>query len=270
MKRKAEKAYFNELWGQMTAYLDDFLKTGDQEKLHHFRVQVKKLRALLEMLDTASPKNKLSRGFKPVRRIFKHAGIIREAYIHLQLCSHYGLKNDEFILSQVNEMEKGINEFKDNAKKYLKIIKAVHRKLEADMKAIDNDLVYEFYKSQLEQITAGLAVHRFDARLHNCRKRIKTLMYNRKIAVQALEDKLNVNSDYLDKFQGRIGDWHDTELAMALFSAQEAPDKLVIAKIKKQNTSLKKSINALAVDFWKKATLADEPSDSGQETKVWV
>ena len=31
----------------MAANLEGFLKTGDQEKLHQFRVQVKKVRALL-------------------------------------------------------------------------------------------------------------------------------------------------------------------------------------------------------------------------------
>ena len=44
--------------------------------------------------------------------------MIREAYINLQLGAHYELKNEEFNLEQVNEMEKAITEFRENAKKY--------------------------------------------------------------------------------------------------------------------------------------------------------
>src|SRR5579862_4993322 len=102
MKKKTGKAHFNELWDHMVAYLDSFLKGGDQEKLHQFRLQVKKLRALLLLFDNAQSKNKLSKDFKPVKMIFKQGGIIREAYIHLQLSANYGLKNEEFILTQVN------------------------------------------------------------------------------------------------------------------------------------------------------------------------
>ena len=98
MKRKTERAYFNELWHEMTVSLEDFLKAGDQEKLHKFRVQVKKIRALLMLLDVALSQKKLSKSFKPVRKIFKDGGLIREAYINIQWSSHYELKNDEFIL----------------------------------------------------------------------------------------------------------------------------------------------------------------------------
>ncbi|MGN6639572.1 MAG: CHAD domain-containing protein [Mucilaginibacter sp.] len=252
MKRKTEKAYFNELWDQMTDDLEDFLKTGDQEKLHHFRVQVKKLRALLTLLDMTL-KSKLTKEFKPVKKIFKQGGKIREAYINLQLSSHYELKNDDFILNQVNDMEKEMTDFRHYAKKYLKTIKAVHDELENELKAIDDEKVNEFYKGQLEQIAAALNENQFNDDLHDCRKKIKVLLYNLKIADKALNDNLHLDKEYLDKLQGSIGDWHDTILAMQLFSAPGLNDKPVITRIKQQSSRLRKSIRELAGDFWKKA-----------------
>ena len=258
MKKKTGKAYFNELWELMVAHLDSFLKTGDQEKLHQFRLQVKKLRALLLLLDAASPKSKLSKDFKPVKGIFKQGGAIREAYINLQLSANYGIKDEEFVLNQVNAMERGINEFKVNAKKNLKTIKTVHELLEDKLGAIDDDSINEFYKTQLGQIDKGLDAAKFDDLLHTCRTQIKTLLYNRKIAAKALEGKLNIDIDYLDKLQGRIGDWHDNTLAMDLFSTLESVDKAIIARIKKEDTRLKKAINTLVHDFWNKAVLVEE------------
>ena len=270
MKKKTGKAYFNELWELMVAHLDCFLKNGDQEKLHQFRLQVKKLRALLVLLDTASPKNKLSKDFKPVKSIFKQCGVIREAYINLQLSANYGLKNEEFILEQVNAMDRGIKEFGESSKKNLKIIKITHNKLKDSLGAIDDDSINEFYKTQLEQIARLLEAAQFDDRLHDCRKKVKTLLYNRKIAANALNGKLNIDNDYLDKLQGRIGDWHDNTLAMELFSAPGVVDKAVIARIKKEDTRLKKSINTLAHDFWKKAVLTEEDLNKEHTANVWV
>ena len=254
MKRKTEKAYFNEEWNDMVGHLNSFIKTGNQDELHQFRVQVKKLRAMLILLDAVSSKNKLTRDFKPVRKIFKQCGLIREAYINMLLTSRYKLNDEEFILGQVNEMEKNILSFKKLAKKHLKTIKSAHADLEHDLKAVDDDSVNEFYKRQLEQIASRLNELQFNESLHDCRKQIKNLVYNRKIAQKALDGKLEIDNDYLDKLQDRIGNWHDNELAMELFSALEK-NKPLITKIKRQNTRLKKSINVLAKDFWGKATL---------------
>jgi CHAD domain-containing protein len=270
MKKKTGRAYFNDLWEQMTAYLSDFLKSGDQEKLHHFRLQVKKLRAVLLLFDAASPKARLSKDFKPVKNVFRHCGVIREAYINLQMAAAYGLKNEEFILAQVNEMEHAIKEFSGNSKKYFKVIKDTHRKLEENLGAISNDIINEFYRNWLEQIAAGLSSIQFDDRLHNCRKGIKTLLYNRKIAGEALHDKLNIDNTYLDKLQARIGDWHDNTLAMELFSAPGVMDKDIVTRLKKENTRLKKSINMLAHDFWKKTVLTEQDLNNGQAANVWV
>ena len=253
MKKKDEKAYFNDQWELMVARFKAFLKTGDQEELHLFRVQVKKLRAMLELLDTGSAKHQLSKDFKPVRKIFKHCGEIRNAYINLQLGVNYQFKNEEFLLGQLFEIEKGTNEVKKLATKYLKVIKLSYRTIGDDLKAVDDDAILLFYKTKLDQITYALDHLQFNDELHNARKQIKTLLYNRKIANKALEGRLQINNAYLDKLQGLIGDWHDNILALELFSAAELNYKPVITKIKRQDTRLKRSIAVLVQEFRKKA-----------------
>jgi CHAD domain-containing protein len=259
MKKKAEKAHFDDLWEHMTTHLKAFIDTGDQEQLHLFRVQVKKLRAMLMLLDINFSRHKLSKDFKPVRKIFKHCGEIRSAYINLQFGIRYQLQNEEFALNQVNAIEKGIIEFKQQAKKYLKKIKLSHNAINADLRTVDDASISEFYKSQLEQIARTLSNLKFNEELHKCRKQIKTLIYNRKIAHEALTDaKLQINNDYLDKLQENIGNWHDNILAIELFSTSGVNNKPVVTKIRGQNTRLKKSITLLAEGFWKKAISAGE------------
>lgn len=265
MKKKTGKAYFNEQWGVMTSHLKAFIKNSDQEDLHQFRVQVKKLRAMLTLLDSVSPKYKLSKDFKPVRKIFKHCGDVRNAYINLQLGVRYKLNNQEFIDKQLYTIENGTYEIKEQGKAYLKIIESAHKEIEDNLITISDAEINEFYKTLLEQIAASLTDLQFNDGLHNCRKAIKTLIYNRKIAQKALDGKLQVNIDYLDKLQGSIGDWHDNILAIELFSSPEVDDKPVVTKLKRQNTRLKKSIANLAKNFWKKATLFNEPDTEKQD-----
>jgi CHAD domain-containing protein len=258
MKRKAEKAYFNDLWDEMESSLEGFLHEGEQEKLHRFRVQVKKLRALLLLLDTALGQKALSKGFKPVRKIFKQGGVIREGYINIQLSSHYDLKDDKFIQEQVDGMEKAMIEFRDNSKKHLRTIKEARNELEGKLEAIEDEQVSEFYKKELEQIALALSENQFNDELHDCRKRIKNLIYNRKVAGTALEGIIDLNSEYLDKLQGQIGEWHDTIIAIQLFSSPKLDAKPVVTRIKRQHTRLQTSIRRLSADFWKRATYTDK------------
>src|SRR4051812_27352418 len=124
MKRKDEQGCFNDLWELMVTHFKAFVKNGDQEELHQFRVQVKKVRALLQLLDICSPANRLSKDIKPVKKIFKHCGEIRNAYINLQLSVRYQFKNEEFLLNQVSQIEKGTNEVNERRKEYLEKMKA--------------------------------------------------------------------------------------------------------------------------------------------------
>jgi CHAD domain-containing protein len=92
MKIKQEVKYIDREWEQMRARLKAFLETGDQEELHKFRVQTKKLRAMLMLFEKTSKEHGLLKHFKPVRKIFKHAGNIRNAHVNLEQARNITLK----------------------------------------------------------------------------------------------------------------------------------------------------------------------------------
>lgn len=260
MKKKKEKIYFNSQWDEMTDHLKKFIENGEQEELHLFRVQVKKLRAMLELLDTNSAKHPLQKDFKPVRKIFKRCGEIRNAFINLQYGQRFQFKNEDFFMNHLYEIEKGTNEVKELGTQYLKTIKSAYDDIGNDLQHIGDKDIVEFYKTKLYNIASSLDNLQFNDELHATRKQIKTLMYNRKIAQNALDGKLQISNDYLDKLQTLIGDWHDNVLALELFSSAGFNSKPIITKIKSQNTRLKKSITALAHDFNRKAILTQQLS----------
>jgi CHAD domain-containing protein len=243
----------------MLIHFKNFIKTGDQEQLHLFRVQVKKLRAMLELFDITSSKKQLSKDFRPVKKIFKHCGEIRSAYINMKLGAQYQFTDEDFLMGQLYQIEKGIVDVKELEKVYLKAIKVAHNDIAEDLKQVRNADIVAFYKTKLEEIANKLINMQFDEGLHDARKQLKILVYNKNIARKALEDgELSISDDYLDKLQGLIGDWHDNILALQLFSAPELKDKPVVTKIKKQDIRFKRSITALARNFDKKAVITQK------------
>jgi CHAD domain-containing protein len=260
MKKKDEIKYLDKEWKQMNHHLEAFLETGDQEQLHKFRVQIKKLKALLSLFESTSGHNGLMKHFKPVRKIFRYAGHIRDAHTNLKLGETYAVKNELFKSGQQRIIEESINEFRSNGRKFIKNIKDAHKYLKKELPGIDNDSVAGYYKNQLAQIATNLAVSGFNEDMHTNRKLIKILVYNHKLAKKALDGSLPFNAEYLDKLQESIGKWHDNIVAAQLFSSPEFNDKPVVTRIKRKNAGIKRTITFLAEDFLKKVATVENAS----------
>ncbi|GAB2690264.1 hypothetical protein GCM10027037_11510 [Mucilaginibacter koreensis] len=254
MKRKDESKYLAKHWKKMQQGLKAYLKTDDKEQLHTLRVEVKKLRAMLTLMQTITRNKKLLKLFKPVKAVFKHAGEIRNSQINLELAQQYQLHNDEFEHTQRQHMEQCAEEFKQKAPQYLKKLKRANHRIKNSLKRVPDKSVAGFYKDQLKQIASSLAIPHFDEGLHDCRKQMKVLMYNHSLSEKALQDRVEFNEQYIDDLQSHIGDWHDHVLAIELFASPEVQDKPVVNKIKRENRKTEKNITELTRDFLNKAT----------------
>jgi len=257
MKKKEELKYLDKEWKAMKGYLKAFAANGDQEDLHKLRVQVKKIRAILFLFEGTTGKHGLMKNFKPVRKIFKRAGDIRNAHINLQLSEQYHIKNDAFATDQQKIIDEGTSAFKHKSKAFIRDIKYSLKAVKKHMPRVHNRAIKTYYQKQLDQIAAGLAIGSFTEDMHQNRKLIKILMYNYKLADKVLDGELNLNTVYLDKLQDTIGKWHDNVIAAELFESPEVNDKPVASKIKRINSSVKRSIKTLADDFMAKATTVE-------------
>lgn len=236
----------------MKADLKSWVREEEPEDLHRFRVQVKKLRAFLILSDSVENHPKLTQYFKPVRRVFKQAGEIRNAYINQQLAKAQQIDDNELISSQHKLQVEASRRFKSKTVKFLGKLRDAHRVLKEKIKRISNLHVRLFYQNQLKQIAAVLAEVPFTEHLHECRKQIKILIYNHKLAYTALGT--GFNRDYLDQVQTAIGNWHDHVLAINLFLNSEVNNKTALIQLKKEDVLLKSNIADLVKDFYNRAT----------------
>ncbi|HEY8931225.1 MAG TPA: CHAD domain-containing protein [Mucilaginibacter sp.] len=231
--------------------MTSYIKTGRPEDLHHFRVQVKKLRAVLILSDDAGRHQKLAAHFKPIKKIFKQAGTIRNAYMNLELGRLHQINDDDFIGGQQELMQKTNEKFTAEAGKHLEEMKEAYRKICAKIKPVADLHIQLFYQHQLQQIFATVKRLRFDERLHDCRKQIKILIYNHKMAHHV--PGLALNEAYLDRVQSAIGDWHDNFLTSQLF-AEKGLGKPALSNLHKQQKKIKRQIGSLVKDFYNRAT----------------
>ena len=127
MRKKTGNAYFEKLWKEMISHFETFLKTGGQAELHKFRVSIKKLKSLLVLFESGRKRGSLLKRFKPVQKVFKKAGDIRNAQINLQLSEKFDIRDDVFAEQQRQVVSKGISEFQQNRKKFKRNLRDCHK-----------------------------------------------------------------------------------------------------------------------------------------------
>ena len=256
MKPGEEIIYFEKEWQAMTTAFDSFLKTQNQDDLHDYRVQVKKIYALLLLLGSNHPHLKLLKHFKPVRHVFKAAGIIRNAHINLQLSKKYNIDNETFINTQLLVIENAGFDFILSGSHYKQVMQKAHKKLSSELPALTDAHVNLFFEARINDIVALLNPLRFNKRLHEARTIMKQLMYNYKLAQPAI----GFNRNYVNDIQALIGDWHDNDLALQLLAGLDMNRELAFKTLNKANTALKKQIKAALADVYSNITiLVDMP-----------
>jgi len=236
----------------MKGHLESFVKKGEQEDLHRFRTGVKKLRAFFILADSAAKEPTLEQHFKPVRKVFKQAGEIRNAYINQELGKAQPGDSASLIRDQWLLMKRATKIFNARRGQHLARLRKTRRKLNKRIVSVSNLRISLYYQQQLEATAAILARNRFDEELHACRKQLKILIYNYQLVRSKLD--LPFNADYLEKVQTAIGDWHDNQLAIVLFSKAETENREALSSLKKQRTRLKRALTRLTKNFQEQAT----------------
>jgi len=206
MKKEAEINYLKTLLEEIERSLTAYNRSGEQDCLHDFRVSVKKMKAFLILAESAGHEYNLHKKFRPVGRIFRHAGKIRNVAVNKQLC---GSATSELLIQTApHAMEE---KFKRKCSRYAQIIKQVERRIETSIRPINDIHIFFFYEAHLQQIASFFDDANFSDSLHECRKQIKVLLYNY-LLVRPLMD-IKINEQYLDELQEAIGDWHDLVIA---------------------------------------------------------
>jgi CHAD domain-containing protein len=246
LKKAQQKKYFNDEWESMRTHLLNYYAAQDPEALHRFRVQVKKIKAMLLFWQD----NPASAQLKSLQSVFLHAGLIRSAAIHLQLFDRYQLSNPDFQEEQENIVVRETRRFYQKQDAYIRTLKKIQSVLAGGFRDLNNKVILKLYKKQLKKLSRFFARrdHRMD-QIHQKRKKIKNLLYLYNALPESVVNKLQLNTTYLDQLQNAIGKWHDVAVIVELLKTEGVKNKNAIVTLDKQSRRVYNAVRALSAGF---------------------
>ncbi|MBK7302626.1 MAG: CHAD domain-containing protein [Saprospiraceae bacterium] len=187
-------------------------KTNTQTYYHQLRIEIKKLRALIDLIGHFDKKFKPNKALKPFHKIFESAGKIRELQLEeSQMKKHYSATTfTAYKLILKEQKVKHHEAFSELIKgSLIEKQKKTINELKKSIKKIDEQKVEKYLHKKSQQINKLTALGVEDiADLHKLRKLIKTYSYNLKLIDQTDKEPILPLYSNLPEL---IGQWHDTQ-----------------------------------------------------------
>ncbi len=242
------------------------------ETIHRFRVETKRLRALLRLLEAQDASAELKLG-KDFRTLYRLSGAVRDAQVLLNRattdCDPPLPDYTVWLAQQMANAETEFTEFYDS--KTLKKLRKRAEKLEVP--AVTVETLRSFFQVRLEE-TETLLRHEpiEDEDLHTVRKRVKDLQHIAKICGEAWPEGIEAlgemaSSEAINAIADLAGDYNDQSVALASLDAYletadktKKPEKVREKWAARKDTDREALLTAIA-DFREAATAGDAKKD---------
>jgi len=252
MNRKSIEKIIAGHYRKIRLHTKCFVTDINADAVHLFRVEYKKLRALLRMLLAKQKPGKNKKAIKELKRIFTISGAIRDVQLLQWLVASATKKASSKPRAYLNYLQQQIVSLKTilaqlPIKKIIatsksKVILSLPQKFEAEK-------FQAFFKMKKEKAEAIIAAGNFsDEKLHRIRKILKDLFYNliiyQKHSSAKKQPRLKETTGYYEELIKALGIFHDKCIAISLL--QTYPDsqssKTVLLPIKKNWVKEKQSM----------------------------
>lgn len=182
------------------------------DRIHELRLEIKKLKALFELISYTTNKFPRRKYFKPLKTLFENAGSIRCVQVEHELLKKYiPDERDKYLhhLSNV-EIENGEKLAVLFQSKIFSKVKNIKKEIMPFLQAVSATNVNIFLKKEAKKIVSLTEKKIFsDRKLHVIRKKLKNFYF---IAGSAYADI--VIPDPWNKLLELLGDWHDSQVAI--------------------------------------------------------
>ena len=181
--------------------------------IHKLRVEIKKLRAFLNLISFYSNNFKRKKAYKPFKKLFKQAGKVRELQLEIKILKKYKLDNLTIDYSEsickLLSVEKEIffsmlnrRFFSKMRKKFLVVFSSIF-KIDQPMTA----LYLDEYKCLFDELQTQQSLSPYQ--IHEIRKWLKELRYSCEILLIDPNHIPILNDSYSHELMGQ---WHDYEI----------------------------------------------------------
>jgi CHAD domain-containing protein len=232
---KKLEAYGRKRFSHLIHGIKAFRKKSDSDILHRIRVEIKKTKALLNLMDATLPRFRGHKRFIPFRRIFRMADDIRRPAVTHTLLKGTGVHNAAADLPGDKKLTKSIKRFQRNIPDFLRSVKAERKDLGKFYSEVSKRNIRKYLKTN-HRAVKNLLWPSFDAaELHDVRKLIKEIIY-----LQPLYQRVALGPFYRVA-EEIIGLWHDKQTAL-----EDAKKKLTPSRVKRLESAAAKDLKDLA------------------------
>jgi len=182
---------------------------ANQESIHNFRLEVKKLDALVELLVRAGVKPKTDLLLNPLKIIYQHLGDIRNAQQMMNLAEKH-IQDHPFQDEELNHSLQKLSH--EMLVHYPGMIRQALRQLQErrpEYGSVKKQTIETVYLHQFSKVIRYFMQEDPAKELHRFRKKIKFLLYNQVYLRKTTRGAIEPEIKFLDSIQRSIGDWHD-------------------------------------------------------------
>jgi CHAD domain-containing protein len=229
-------------------HLENFSRSRVPETIHKIRVDIKKIKSIIQVLGACTTSYHQKKDFRPFRKIFRLTGDIRDTDVLNQMASEHqvkGLQGDRLLSSEsfVTRLETQIPDF-------VKRVKRKGNKLESVSGEVDRRDFSRYLQGKKKQVKSELFPLPQMSGIHGVRKDIKEVLYLSQVNGKSKSGK----NEFYDKMQDLIGKLHDKQVLVEFVKAHtiemsQAEEEM----IKSACEADEKEIIRLATDFYKQS-----------------
>lgn len=229
ISKKKQQDYLRKRWENILHHFEQFSKRTNTHSIHEIRVELKKLRALIFLQEQSG--NKISAKEKTLlKKLFRQAGIIREAQVSSQLIRNTGRKSKEFLSQCRKEVEQESKRFVKQMRKHTDDIAKLNIQLWKKLQAVPAKSSRNILGELTNEMQKNLIPKLKPARLHETRKMVKRVVYIRSLLKNTQANKIVPATQQLKSLEDLIGKWHDTVLTKQLVK-ENSGSKVILDRL---------------------------------------
>lgn len=220
MERKDLSGYFNIRSRTLKSELRRTSEHNAVDTVHDMRVEIKRIRFLLLLLNRFATGVHVKALYKPYQKIFRQLGVIRGLHMKEQLLNQYApVASTEVARARISRRSaRLIRRLIDRRSKSLEALVQADKAVRSHLDKFISVPATQYAHSLATRVDKKFTAYTHRTQWHEYRKILKEVMYAREISA-SLRRQVGrlIDIRKADQMQGRIGDWHDLVLQREWF-----------------------------------------------------
>jgi len=214
---KRFKKFASKQFKALKKHLKAFTESHDKELLHEVRVDIKKIKAMIQVIDDSEKKFKAHKQFLPFRNIFRKADAIRQSAVLASLLEKY--PEEARITPPPAQGSPEI--FESQVDDYLQTVKRRAKKLKSHVREVHSPDVDHYIKRHNKNIADRLYPRVALKDIHKTRKAIKATLY----IADATDRLKKKRRKFYESIEEAIGTLHDKQQLLQFLQKHDGHQK---------------------------------------------